>query len=63
VVSELLDVANVVIHVDLVPWHPLLAGVGRAQTRGALVEQHRPMSSDVEVQACFGRGAAARTAV
>ena len=60
VLADPLDVADVVVHVDARPVHALLAGVRRAPSGGALVEQHGPMPLGVEVAAGPGRAARAR---
>ena len=61
--SQLLDVSDVMVHVDAVPVHVLPAGVRCASPGSPLIEQHGPMSLWIEVPACLRRATRARPAV
>ena len=61
--SELLDVVDVVIHVDARPVHAFVAGVRGAPSCRSLVEQHGPMALEVERAPSPGRAARARPAM
>src|SRR4029079_7066800 len=63
VLAQLLDVGDVMVHVDRRPVDVRLGRVWRTAAGGSLIEQHGAMSLRIEVGACTGREARTRPTV
>lgn len=63
VLSKPLDVSDMMIHVDGLPMHAVLAGVRGAPPRRPLIEQHRSMPLRIEERPSSGRAARPWSAV